>query len=80
MHPMMEYYNGLGLGDINLNHCPLQTTKSCPSCNEGKLTILSYKSGSRHLVCTHTRIHSTLGTPIPDIGCGYIHSQVISIS
>ncbi len=79
VHPMAAYYNGLGCGDIDLVHCPLQSTTPCPNCGEGKLTIVSFKNPrSRYFVCTHTRI-SSLGMPVCDVGCGHVAYRIMSI-
>ena len=78
MSPLVEYLIGLGLGIPDPTHALLRSTKPCPNCATGKLTIAGFKPHSRYFVCTGERINA-LGVPAPAPGCGHVEYRIVSV-
>ena len=76
--PIVDYLNSLGLVEIEKTKFLAQTTKPCPKCSTGKLTIARFKPHSAYFVCTGQRLNS-LGVPVPDVGCGHVEYRIVAV-
>lgn len=76
--PILEYLNGLGLGEYDTIKFLARSTKPCPKCSKGKMTIARYKGNKAYFVCTGEHMNS-LNVPVPDVGCGFVEYQIVSV-